>query len=185
MHTYIVPLRFSCSFYFSEGGRYISCEGRLSEETLKTKGLYCLLESKDQVTFFIWEAMWAPVFLSRIFPSSIVVFLKCCELSFQKALGDKKHFNCVGIYDYIVCHVKHPVDSVRNPAGTNGILWSLCLTYLNCFKTKWGNGIVRPQLNCKQLLVWPSGWKPSAFPYTFQLCWMSLFWSLAWSWVLM
>lgn len=66
--------------------------------------------------------MWAPVFLSRVFPSSIVLFLKRCEFSFQKARGDKKHFNYVGIYDYIVCYVKYLVDSIRNPSDTNGIL---------------------------------------------------------------
>jgi len=52
MCTYKVPLRFSSSFYSSQGGQCIPCKGRLSE-TLKTKGLCCLLEIKDQVIFFI------------------------------------------------------------------------------------------------------------------------------------
>jgi len=44
--------------------------------------------------------------------------------SFQKALGNTKNFKCkyVEKRDYIVCHMKYPVDSVRNPAGKNGIL---------------------------------------------------------------
>lgn len=46
--------------------------------------------------------------------------------SFQKALGDQKNFKCkyVEKYDYIVCHVKYPMDEVRSVAGKNGVLSS-------------------------------------------------------------
>lgn len=123
MCTYIGPLRFSSSFYFSQGGKRISHKAWLSEDILKAKGLYPPLGIKGDILHLRSNLCSSvPVqsipFLHRTVPKMLSL------QSFQKALEDKKNFKCkyVEKYDYIVCPVKYPMDSIRSPAGKNGIL---------------------------------------------------------------